>query len=114
MPPRKKKSPARGTTDPVDHITGRERVILGVNDQRSPLITMRLLSLLVDSAIYMNEEMNAGLFLSLLTSFFEFNASYFSFQKLRLSDYVRRAPSLWSSFERGFNWINFSSKGQRT
>ena len=43
---------------------------LEVNDQRFPLITtMRLVPLLVvvDSAMNMNEEMNAGLFLSLLT-----------------------------------------------
>lgn len=49
LPPRKKNSPALQPTDPVDHITGRERVTLEVNDQRCPLITtMRLVPLLVD------------------------------------------------------------------
>lgn len=54
----------------------------------------------------MNEEMNAGLFLSLLTPR--------SFLMLILSLSSSPAPSLWSSFECGFNWMNLSSQGQRT
>ncbi|KAF7153674.1 hypothetical protein RHSIM_Rhsim01G0265400 [Rhododendron simsii] len=45
-------------TDPVDHITGKERVTLEVNDKRGPLIaTMRLVPLLVDSAMNTNEDL---------------------------------------------------------
>ncbi|GMY22087.1 hypothetical protein FCV25MIE_17328 [Fagus crenata] len=49
LPPRKKNSPTLYPTDPIDHITGRARVTLEVNDQRCPLITtMRPVPLLVD------------------------------------------------------------------
>ncbi|KAM7249899.1 hypothetical protein ACFE04_019781 [Oxalis oulophora] len=47
--------------------TSGKRVTLEVNDQRCPLTMRRLVPLLIDSAMNMNEEMNSGLFLSLLT-----------------------------------------------
>jgi hypothetical protein len=65
---------------------------------------MRLVPLLVDSAMNMNEEMNAGLFLSLLTPR--------SFLMLILS--LSSSPELVVLFECGFNWMNLSSQGQRT
>jgi hypothetical protein len=63
LPPRKKKRRDPLPSRLMPYITERERVTLEVNDQRCHIITtMRLVPLLVDSAMNMNEEMNAGSF----------------------------------------------------